>query len=219
MNYLYQITNIINNKIYIGVHKTHNPDDGYMGSGKVIKSAIKKYGIENFKKEILETFDTYQQALDKEAKVVTDEFLLREDVYNLRRGGTGGFDYINKNALAVQNLKNKEIRIKTGESRLLHSQTDPAFAEKLSCVAKKNLYISHSTGLHKSFTGRKHTVDTKNKMSGHRQQSCGEKNSQYGTCWIYSLEQNINMKINRDLLDIYLSAGWTKGRKIKITSL
>lgn len=34
--YLYQITNLVNNKIYVGVHKTHKFDDGYMGSGKVI---------------------------------------------------------------------------------------------------------------------------------------------------------------------------------------
>jgi len=99
MNYLYQITNLINNKIYIGVHRTDNIDDGYMGSGTVIKHAIQKYSIENFKKDILEFFDTYEEALLAEKSIVTDKFLLREDVYNLRRGGFGGFDYINRNGL------------------------------------------------------------------------------------------------------------------------
>jgi len=40
--YLYEIKNLINNKIYVGVHKTNDLNDGYMGSGKVIRRAIKK---------------------------------------------------------------------------------------------------------------------------------------------------------------------------------
>ena len=81
-NYLYQITNTINNKIYIGIHKTDNLNDGYMGSGVYLKNAQNKHGIENFTKEILFYFDTYKEAQEKEREIVNEDFLQRNDVYN-----------------------------------------------------------------------------------------------------------------------------------------
>ena len=54
---VYRTTNNINNKIYIGVHKTTNPNDKYLGSGLAIKSSIKKHGKENFTKSILFEYD------------------------------------------------------------------------------------------------------------------------------------------------------------------
>lgn len=58
MHYIiYKIINKLNNKIYIGKHITTNINDGYMGSGTYIKKAYKKYGKENFTKEIIEETD------------------------------------------------------------------------------------------------------------------------------------------------------------------
>lgn len=88
-NYLYKITNKINGKIYIGVHRTDNLDDGYLGSGIIIKRAKEKYGIENFEKEILEYFDTYQDALNKERKIVNITFIEDSNNYNIKEGGYG----------------------------------------------------------------------------------------------------------------------------------
>jgi group I intron endonuclease len=86
-HYLYKITNLINNKIYIGIHSTNKLDDGYFGSGKHILQAVKKYGKQNFKKEILEWFDWKCEALNREAQIVNKEFIERSDTYNLKLGG------------------------------------------------------------------------------------------------------------------------------------
>ena len=92
---IYQITNLCNSKIYVGVHKVVDPsiDDGYMGSSKYLKNAIKKYGMDNFKKDILHTFDVEGLAYAKEAELVTEEFVQRKDTYNVKPGGYGNSHY------------------------------------------------------------------------------------------------------------------------------
>ena len=85
--YLYEVTNLVNGKTYIGQHITDDLEDGYLGSGQALKRAIKKYGKKNFKKEIL-LFARNQQALNiLEMMAVTPEHCERRDNYNLREGG------------------------------------------------------------------------------------------------------------------------------------
>lgn len=85
---VYQITNLVNGKIYIGVHKDRGRE--YWGSGKLLNWAITKYGLANFKKEILHRFTLREEAFLKEAELVTADFCWREDTYNLVPGGRGG---------------------------------------------------------------------------------------------------------------------------------
>lgn len=94
---VYKTTNLINQKIYIGVHKTTNLNDGYYGSGTTLKNSIIKYGINNFNKEILFNFDNSEEMFAKEKELVTKEFIKETSNYNMKEGGTGGFDYINEN--------------------------------------------------------------------------------------------------------------------------
>ena len=90
MYYIYKITNKINGKIYIGQHKhlENEKFDQYMGSGKLIKDAISKYGIDNFTKEILEEC-TKENVNEREIYWI-DKLKARENNYNISAGGGQG---------------------------------------------------------------------------------------------------------------------------------
>ena len=84
---LYQITNKINGKIYIGKHKTKHLADKYFGSGHALKADMKIIGPENFEMKIL-CYLNNQDELDLlEELVVNSEFCAREDTYNIHTGG------------------------------------------------------------------------------------------------------------------------------------
>ena len=84
---IYKTTNLINNNIYIGQHATEDINDNYLGSGVALLSDIKKYGKDNFKKEILYIFGTRQEADKKERELVNANFIKRTDTYNIIEGG------------------------------------------------------------------------------------------------------------------------------------
>ena len=87
---IYKVTNNINGKFYIGKHQTKKLNDHYYGSGKKLLAAIKKYGKENFSKEILFVFETEKEMNDTEKELITEDFVKRPDTYNVGVGGEGG---------------------------------------------------------------------------------------------------------------------------------
>jgi group I intron endonuclease len=137
--YMYQITNLLDNKIYIGTHKTKNLNDSYMGSGKVLNRAIKKYGIENFKKDILEYFDTAEEMFAREKEIVNEEFLARDDVYNIRRGGFGGFDYINNSGMPKMLGKHHSQETKAKLSKKMFERIESGFVPNMTEEVRKNI--------------------------------------------------------------------------------
>jgi hypothetical protein len=92
---IYKTTNLINLKVYIGKDTTANPK--YYGSGVILNQAIKKYGIDNFTKEIIDTADNKKDLTEKEKYWIkyynSDD---REIGYNITKGGDGG-DTISNN--------------------------------------------------------------------------------------------------------------------------
>ena len=82
---LYETTNNVNGKKYIGVH--NRDDDDYLGSGNLIVKAVKRYGRQNFSRVILERFETAAEAYLREAEVVTPEICKSTLYYNINLGG------------------------------------------------------------------------------------------------------------------------------------
>ena len=84
---IYKTTNLINNKTYIGIHQTKNLEDGYLGSGLALLRSVKKYGKQNFKREILEYCSSYEELLEKEKSYVDENWVKERNNYNMKTGG------------------------------------------------------------------------------------------------------------------------------------
>jgi hypothetical protein len=87
-HFVYKTTNLATGKFYLGKHTTEVLDDGYLGSGVAITSAIKKYGKQNFRRDILVLCETEAEALEVERHCVS--LRLGDPMcYNLVPGGKG----------------------------------------------------------------------------------------------------------------------------------
>ena len=105
---VYKIINVLNEKYYIGVHKTTNPNDSYMGSGVAIKNAIKKYGKKNFKKEVILITEDKNEAYELEKKLTTD--FNTDKTYNMKMGGVGGWSLeASRKGILMHNPENSSI--------------------------------------------------------------------------------------------------------------
>jgi len=214
---VYKITNLINNKIYIGVHKTKDINDDYMGSGKILKRAQEKYGIENFRKEILEVYDNAEDMFSMESVLVNEDFVNDKETYNLKIGGEGGWEYINNKGI---NMKNHDYdKMSTlGNNKLKEKRKCEIFSKtyrnKISDGMKE--YYRNGGEPTRAFQGKKHSEEAKKKIGeANSKHQSGTGNSQFGTMWIYSLEEKVSKKIKKDELPSWEQEGWLKGRKIK----
>lgn len=203
---IYKTTNIVNGKYYIGKHQTKKLNDGYMGSGKLLKRAIKKYGIDNFHTITLHVCknEKHMNILEK-ILVVPDQELN----YNLCFGGKGGFGYINKTIWSETTRYKHNMRIspyKTG-----HKHTDETKHK-----------IRQSKCGNKNFLGRHLSDEHKNKISDSKkgkpvpggEKRTGKNNGAYGTCWI--TKNGDNKRISKQDLDTWLDRGYVLGRVYNI---
>jgi hypothetical protein len=102
---VYKITNLQNDKYYFGVHSTKDIDDGYMGSGTLLRKDIKSFGIDCFEREILHIEETRELALLKEKELITVDVLRDQNCYNLIFGGGAVRTIPEKRALFNKNAR------------------------------------------------------------------------------------------------------------------
>jgi hypothetical protein len=104
-----------------------NVDDGYLGSGKALIRAFKKYGKEPFIRIILHHCLSERDAFDIETDIVDDAFVRRRDTYNSAIGGKGGdmVKYMSpdrKSEMYRNIMANRKPIIKTPEHKAKLSQ-------------------------------------------------------------------------------------------------
>lgn len=122
MYYVYKTTNIVNNKIYVGVHKSDNiQSDQYLGSGDQLRLSIAKYGRQKFNRQILYQFGTKEEAYAMEKLIVDKQFVKRKDTYNIRLGGQGGFGHM-QGSICVKDKQGNIFRVDKNDSRYLSGE-------------------------------------------------------------------------------------------------
>lgn len=164
---IYQITNKINGKRYIGQHKysdESNPMGSYKGSGVLLHKAYKKYGIENFETEIL-----YKRVRDKETIDAMEIWAIEKykPEYNISAGGKGGsykrsLETRRKLSLANKGRKNPH----TSEWNKKISEANKGRKKKpISEETRKKMSENRKGKKLYWLEGYKHSEETKRKIS------------------------------------------------------
>ena len=189
--FIYMTTNLINGHKYIGKHHGEL-NDSYLGSGLLLKQAVKKYGKENFKREILYISKNEEENSQKEKEFINVYNAVEDkNFYNIHEGGNGG------NTIAGWSLEQKAAYSKKlSEQR--KGDKNPRYGVHLTEETKNKIRQNRDTSymqtteykknMSKAVSGKKngmygkhHTEESKRLMSEHSKGlNSGEKNGMYG---------------------------------------
>lgn len=200
-HFIYKTTDTRNGNYYVGMHSTDNLNDGYIGSGTRLRKIIYKHGKEIFNFEILEHLTDRASLKIREKEIINSVFLNDVKCLNLKEGGTGGFcnETHRHNFLSSGGRAVRLMFCKLHHDKM---ETDPEYRENVINKLKEL----------KTFLGKHHSIESKLKIGKSNSiKQLGEKNSQFGTCWITN-EIN-NKKIKKTEI---IPEGWSLGRTRKI---
>lgn len=198
---IYRVTNCINGKTYIGQHRYEELDDDYMGSGVLLHKAYKKYGIENFKKEIICKNVQYKETIDDMEKfyIKKERELNPFGCYNIADGGEGftGHHSEESRKKVSETLKGRpawnkgkhhseETKKKIGLKS--KGRPGPNRGKHMSEEQKKKISDANK-GNKNPFYGKHHSDETKRKIS----EACkGEIGAWKGKCFSEEHKRNLS---------------------------
>lgn len=188
MRYIYCITNLLNGKNYFGqrtLKKDHTINsDLYYGSGTLIKAAQKKYGLENFKKEILISGDFTKEEINRfERCIIACQRVCGKAEYNIADGGDGWSEGMRE---AHWKATHTDYHRECGRKQMTLLNQKRTFEDR-SKSSKKAWANNHNIGA----TGYVLSEEQRKKLSESHK---GNKNSQFGTHWYTDGEKNVKAK-------------------------
>lgn len=181
MYLVYKITNIKNQKNYVGCHITNDINDGYMGSGFILKKAVNKHGVENFRKEILCFCNSEKEMFDIEKQMI----LASKPEYNLHEGGNGGWGYIIKHGLNNTPKQREDSRTRMKYAREVFNEmklANPNLTKEIGKRVNKKRLENIRNGITKpSMLGKNLSEEHKRKIGEKNKiHQRGVGNSQFG---------------------------------------
>ena len=169
MIFNYITTNIINNKQYVGAHITDNIDDGYLGSGLILKKAIQKYNKKNFTKEILCFCNDVSTSYFNEGIYIAEYNTLQPNGYNISpKGGNCGKGSTSKETKKLISKANKGKSRNKGEKNSFFGKKHTEECKKKLSESLKGRIVSKETKRKMSEAWKKRppiSEETKRKMS------------------------------------------------------
>lgn len=200
---VYQTTNIVNGKLYIGCHSTDIIEDNYIGSGFLLKRAISMYGLDKFVRTVLFIFKTPDEMFAKEKELVNEEFIKRPDVYNIMLGGNGG---LNRGII--------------GQRRLYHPVTKKRIVAHSSAINKllsegyvlKSGWGTHTgrTYIHKDSVVKSIRPEYLDEMLSKGWLKGMPASPTSNKIWMYHSEQDRYSLFNSEEINTMLAKGWIK---------
>lgn len=147
-HYVYRITNLLNNHTYIGQHIKSRNKDSYMGSGTAIRNAIKKYGLENFVKDIIEDNISTSDINDKEYYYIKLEKENGHGEYNILTG-----QYQPHTSIGLKHLV---VCLETGEVNGKAGWAEKGYPKAYDCARRAR---TNCKGLHFKYTDDESTLE------------------------------------------------------------